>query len=81
MTETSVERALGRVEGRLADLSQQVTAMRRELSDLVHAFEASHAAGSQRLTSLESFRRWTVGLLTGIFLSGAAMAMKLLFSV
>ena len=68
----NLERSLGRVEARVADLTEQITAMRTELSALTKSVEAAVAGHQERLAALESFRRWAIGLMTGLFLSGAA---------
>jgi hypothetical protein len=70
--DTSLDRGLGRVEARVADLSEQIGAMRTELSSLAHSVESGLAAHRERIAALESFRRWMIGLTTGLFLSGVA---------
>jgi len=66
------DRSLGRLEARVADLTEQITQLRSELSRLVQLVESSTAAHHERIRALESFRRWAIGLLTGLFLSGVA---------
>jgi hypothetical protein len=70
--DSTMERCLGRVEARVADLTEQITALRTELSALTKSVEAAVAGHQERLAALESFRRWAIGLMTGLFLSGAA---------
>jgi hypothetical protein len=70
--DASLDRALGRVEGRVADLAGQIEAMRVELSTLAHNVETAVAAHRERIASLEAFRHWAVGVMTGLFLSGMA---------
>jgi predicted nucleic acid-binding Zn-ribbon protein len=70
--EASLDRGLGRVEARVADLAEQISALRKELSAVVHTMESAIAAHRERIAALESFRRWMIGLMTGLFLSGAA---------
>ncbi|MFZ5434636.1 MAG: hypothetical protein ACOZB3_12790 [Calditrichota bacterium] len=72
MSDSSFDRSLGRVEARVADLTQQIAALRGELSRLSQIVESQTAAHHERISALESFRRWTIGLLTGLFLSGVA---------
>ncbi|MBU0508737.1 hemolysin XhlA family protein [bacterium] len=72
MSDSSFDRSLGRVEARVADLTEQITRLRSELSRLVQLVESSTAAHHERIRTLESFRRWAIGLLTGLFLSGVA---------
>lgn len=71
MSET-FDRSLGRVEARVADLTEQISSLRAEFSRLVHVVESSTAAHRERISSLESFRRWMIGLMTGVLLSGIA---------
>jgi tRNA A-37 threonylcarbamoyl transferase component Bud32 len=70
--EASIDRGLGRVEARVADLAEQIAALRKELSSVVHTMESAIAGHRERLAALEAFRRWMIGLLTGVFLSGVA---------
>jgi hypothetical protein len=72
--DTSLDRGLGRVEARVADLTDQITALRKELTTVVHTMESAIAAHRERIIALESFRRWMIGLMTGVFLSGVAAA-------
>lgn len=71
MTENT-DRSLGRVEARVADLTEQISGLRTELSRLVQIVESSTAAHHERIAALESFRRWMIGLMTGLFMSGIA---------
>jgi predicted nucleic acid-binding Zn-ribbon protein len=68
----SLDRSLGRVEARVADLAEQIVAMRKELSELSQSMESAVAGHRERIASLESFRRWMTGLMTGVVLSGVA---------
>jgi len=70
--EASLDRSLGRVEARVGDLAEQIIALRKELSGVVKTMEAAIAGHRERLAALEAFRRWMIGLLTGLFLSGVA---------
>lgn len=72
MSESSLERSLGRVEARVADLSTQIAQLRAELSRLVQIVESNTAAHHERIAALEAFRRWAIGLMTGLLLSGVA---------
>jgi hypothetical protein len=69
---SSLERGLGRVEARVSDLTGQITTMRSEFSQLAQAMEAEIAGHRERISALEAFRRWMIGLMTGLFLSSAA---------
>jgi hypothetical protein len=70
--DSSLDRGLGRVEARVADLTEQITSLRKEFSSLMQSVESATAAHRERIAALESFRRWMVGLMTGLFLSGVA---------
>ena len=71
---TTLDRNLGRLEARVADLSEQIIAMRQELSAVARTVDTSISAHHERLVALEAFRRWAVGVMTGILLSGVAAA-------
>ena len=68
----TLDRSLGRVEAHVAELTEQVSSLRTELSRLVQLVESSIASHHERIAGLESFRRWAIGLMTGLFLSGVA---------
>ncbi len=70
----TLDRNLGRLEAHVADLTQQIAAMRTELSTVSRKVDTSISAHHERIASLESFRRWAVGVMTGILLSGVAAA-------
>lgn len=65
---------LGRLEARVADLTEKIIEMRKELSAIARTVDTSISAHHERIVSLESFRRWAVGVMTGILLSGVAAA-------
>ncbi len=69
---TTLDRNLGRLEARVADLTEQIIEMRKEISALSCTVNTSISAHHERLAALESFRRWMVGVMTGILLSGVA---------
>lgn len=71
-SETSLDRGLGRVEARVADLTEQISALRKEFSALVQNVESAIASHRERIAAIEAFRRWMIGLMTGLFLSGVA---------
>jgi len=74
-TEASLDRGLGRVEARVSDLTEQITALRKEFSALMQNMESAIASHRERIAALEAFRRWMIGLMTGLFLSGVAAAL------
>jgi len=71
---TTLERNLGRLEARVGDLTEQIITMRKELSAVARTVDSSVAAHHERILALESFRRWAVGVMTGMLLSGVAAA-------
>jgi hypothetical protein len=68
----SLERGLGRVEARVQDLSEQIALQRQEMSAMVKSVEGTMASHRERIIALESFRKWAIGVMTALFLSGAA---------
>jgi hypothetical protein len=70
----TLDRNLGRLEARVADLTQQIVEMRKELSTVARTVDSSISSHHERIAALESFRRWAVGLMTGMLLSGVAAA-------
>ena len=75
----TLDRNLERLEARVADLSDQIAAMRKDLSGISRTVDTSISAHRERLAALESFRRWAIGVLTGILLSGVAAAFAYAF--
>lgn len=71
---TTLDRNLGRLEARVGDLTEQIITMRKELSALARTVDSSLAAHHERIAALEAFRRWAVGVMTGMLLSGVAAA-------
>ena len=70
----SIQRSLGRVEARVAELSSQIAGLRTELSGVVRTVEAAVASHRERINHLESFRRSFIGIISAVILSGAAAA-------
>jgi hypothetical protein len=68
----SIERGLGRVEARVAELSTQIHGLRKEMSDISHSVETAVVGHHERISHLESFRKSTLGIITAIVLSGIA---------
>ena len=71
---TTLERNLGRLEARVGDLTEQIITMRKELSGLARTVDTATSSHHERIISLEAFRRWAVGVMTGMLLSGVAAA-------
>jgi hypothetical protein len=68
----SLQRGLGRVEARVAELSTQIHGLRKEMSDISHSVETAVVGHHERISHLESFRRSFLGILSAILLSGIA---------
>jgi hypothetical protein len=63
---TDIDRTLGRVESRVADLTDQINSLRTDVAALTHTVETDLTSHRERIATLESFRRWTIGLITGV---------------
>ncbi len=63
---------LVKLESRITDLTEEIATLRLDVLKLVKAVESEQAVQRERVSSLESFRRWAVGVMTGVFLSTAA---------
>lgn len=74
-TNGSLERGLGRVEARVSELSTQIASLREELTLTVHTMREGLAGHHERINSLESFRKWMTGLMTGLLMSIFAAAL------
>jgi hypothetical protein len=68
----TLERELGRIEARVASLSEEIVSMRKELSHISRSLEKVTTGHNERLSALEAFRRWAIGVMSGMFLSGVA---------
>ena len=68
----SVQRGLGRVEARVAELSTQIHGLRKEMSEISHSVETAVVGHHERISHLEAFRRSFLGILSAILLSGIA---------
>jgi hypothetical protein len=79
MSDSSLDRSLGRVEARVADLTTQISSLREEVSGIAHSVETAVAAHRERIAALESFRRWMIGLMTGLFMSAVAAVLGYVF--
>jgi hypothetical protein len=64
-----IERTLGRIETRVSTLNERVVIVQNEVSALKRVIESDLVAHRERITSLEAFRRWSIGMLTGALLS------------
>ncbi len=61
---------LSRIDSRLTDLTEEIATLRLDVTRLIKTVETEQAAHRERILSLESFRRWAVGVMTGVVLSG-----------
>lgn len=72
--QVSLQRGLGRVEARVADLTLQIQSMHNEVSEISRTVKSDVAAHSERLKALEASRRFVTGIISALFLSGVAAA-------
>lgn len=64
-----LERTLGRIETRVSNLNERVVIVQNDVNALKHVVENDMVAHRERIASLEAFRRWSIGMLTGALLS------------
>lgn len=80
MTET-LERTIGSLEAQVRTLVHEVTNLRGELAELRTVLLRETLTHHERITALESFRRWGIGLFTGLILSGIAALLTAVFRI
>lgn len=68
----SIQRGLGRVEARVAELSNQIGALRQDVTSIAHSVETAVAGHQERIRHLEAFRKSIIGFASALVLSGAA---------
>ena len=70
---TDTDRTLGRLEARVAAVSEQIGSLRTDVTALTHTVETDLTSHRVRIAALESFRRWAIGLLTGVVMTVLAV--------
>ncbi|MBU0690426.1 hypothetical protein KKH18_01315 [bacterium] len=68
----SIQRGLGRVEARVAELSSQIGALRQDVTSIARNVETAVAGHQERIRHLEAFRKSLIGFVSAVILSGAA---------
>ena len=81
MMSEDLERIVGGLEAQVNTLVSQVTDMRKELSELRSVLLRETLTHHERLSALESFRRWGIGLFTGLAVSGIAALLGAIFRI
>lgn len=81
MTTPSLQRTIGNLEAQVSKLIQEVADMREELTELRTILLRETLTHHERLLSLESFRRWGIGLFTGLAVSGIAALLGAVFRI
>jgi len=74
-------RTIGSLEAQVSALVHEVAALRAELSDLRTVLLRETLTHHERITTLESFRRWSIGLFTGLVVSGIAALLGAVFRI
>jgi hypothetical protein len=80
MTE-DLQRSVGSLEAQVGTLVRQVTDMRGELAELRTVVLRETLTHHERLSALESFRRWGIGLFTGLVVAGIAALLGAIFRI
>ena len=80
MTE-DLERIVGGLEAQVSTLVHQVADLRSELAELRTILLRETLTHHERLSALESFRRWGIGLFTGLVVGGIAALLGAIFRI
>jgi hypothetical protein len=80
MTE-DLGRSVGSLEAQVGTLVRQVADMRGELAELRTVVLRETLTHHERLSALESFRRWGIGLFTGLVVAGIAALLGAIFRI
>jgi hypothetical protein len=81
MAAEELERTIGSLEAQVNLLVHEVAALRGELAELRTVLLRETLTHHERITALESFRRWSVGLFTGLVVSGIAALLGAVFRI
>ncbi len=76
-----LQRTIGSLEAQVSKLVHEVAELRSELSELRNGLLRETLTHHERISSLESFRRWGIGLFTGFVISGIAALLGALFRI
>ena len=80
MTE-DLQRIVGGLDAQVGTLVRQVADMRGELAELRTVVLRETLTHHERLSALESFRRWGIGLFTGLVVAGIAALLGAIFRI
>jgi len=81
MMAEDLERSVGSLEAQVGTLVRQVADMRGELAELRTVVLRETLTHHERLSALESFRRWGIGLFTGLVVAGIAALLGAIFRI
>ena len=76
-----LQRTIGSLEAQVTKLVHEVAELRGELSELHTGLLRETLTHHERISALESFRRWGIGLFTGFVISGIAALLGALFRI
>jgi hypothetical protein len=79
MVEGELQRTIGSLEAQVRTLVHEVANLRSELAELRTVLFRETLTHHERITALESFRRWSIGLFTGLIISGIAALLTAIF--
>lgn len=79
MISDELQRTIGGLEAQVSALVHEVAALRTELSELRTVLLRETLTHHERISALESFRRWSIGLFTGLVISGIAALLGAIF--
>ena len=79
MISDELQRTIGSLEAQVRTLVHEVAALRAELSELRTVLLRETLTHHERISALESFRRWSIGLFTGLVISGIAALLGAIF--
>jgi hypothetical protein len=81
MISDELQRTIGSLEAQVSALVHEVAALRAELSELRTVLLRETLTHHERISALESFRRWSIGLFTGLVISGIAALLGAIFRI
>ncbi|MBM3324792.1 MAG: hypothetical protein FJY66_03910 [Calditrichaeota bacterium] len=81
MLEGELQRIIGSLEAQVRTLVHEVANLRSDLAELRAMLLRETLTHHERISALESFRRWGIGLFTGLILSGIAALLTAVFRI